>query len=1332
MENVQDIYPLTPTQQGILFHTLKDPESEVYFEQFRCTISGKLNEGIFTAGWQRIIERYDALRTVFLWQGLKEPLQVVRRQIDPSWEFLDWRNKPGDLEGAIGDLAREKREKGFDLSKGPLLGFTLIRLADEKNHFIWNFHHLILDGWSAHQVFNEAFAAYESLQKGRKPDFIPARPFRHYLAWLKKQDDAQAAAFWREQLADFSAPTPLVVDRPPVAEGIAYAEQALELSTEVTKKLKVLAKNQRVTLNTVLQGAWSLLLSRYSGQDDVLFGITLSGRPADLPGVENMVGMFINTLPLRVRVPEEERLGLWLKKLQKLQLKIQQFEYSSLAQIQQLSDIQPGDALFQSIMVFENYPNSDEDKQQTLRVSAIQYREQSNYPLAILILPGDRLRLLLIYNSHLFRPTDIQRLLGHLETLLTVMAEEENSVLADLPILTTVELERILDDWNGPAVDFHEARCLHEFVADHARRKPHSPAVIAHDGRLSYAELNERANRLARHLPIAIGTPVGLFCQRSLEMVVGILGILKAGGAYVPLDPNYPRERIKFILDDVAPPLIVSQQSLLGRLPATDSKVITFEAAESQEVPDADPSEQVQDLLRSLAYIIYTSGSTGTPKGVMVTHQNLLYSTLARRRAYSHLPERFLLLSSFSFDSSMVGIFWPLLEGGAIVLPPPDGEKEVGTLADWVKKEKVTHTLALPSLYQLILDYAPTENLSSLVEIIVAGEACSPQLINDHYHTLPDTTLYNEYGPSETTVWSSVYRAPRDEHVGIVPIGRPVANSRQYILDSRQRVVPVGVPGELYIGGAGVSQGYLNRPDLTAERFVPCPGPQSASEESLDSSGAFYRSGDLVRWRDDGQMEYLGRIDQQVKIRGHRVEPGEIESLLKRRSEVQEAAVVVNRSAGQPQLAAFVLAENNHVLQTSQLKEYLFAWLPRPIVPAHIIQLDSFPYTPNGKLDRQALSGIETIPEVVDNYVAPRTAIEESLVETWANVLNVERVGIRDNFFDLGGHSLLAVTFFAQIEKVFKERLPINLLFEAPTIAEFVQFLQRPLEKDDDQTLVGIQKRGDRPPVFFVHGLWGIIMDYVALSDHLGDNQPFYGLRASDLTIDAYPNDTVEEMANRYINEIRKVQPRGPYRLGGFSFGVVVAYEMARQLQQAGEEIALLALIEGYMKKYAVYPIYHPKRWGFILKSIPHWVEGYRYLGHDMMRSWFMSKVRRLRGRIINLFGGEIDLKQYRLTSSDAPGIPERFTELVEHHSAMAAKYYPQPYEGEVILYRTPWHTVGRTFFGAVDPEFGWGNLAKGGVEIKMISGNHHTLLHEPHVQVLAQELQNSLDGVLD
>jgi amino acid adenylation domain-containing protein len=1028
MKNVADIYPLTPTQAGMLYHALSAPQEGLYFQQISCTLRGFLNLDLFKQAWDLVVKRHPALRTIFLWEGVNEPLQVVRETVNLPWEFIDLRGASlQDQAERLAALRDEYRARGFDLTRAPILSMVLVQLADDQYHFIWNFHHLLTDGWSTHLVFQEALAVYEALGRGELYAPPPVRPFREYVDWLRRQDAQAAGRYWREQLAGFEVPTSFQVDRPAKSGAVLHGEASRTLSAAQTNGIQSFARQHRLTLSTIVHGAWALLLSRYSGEEDVVFGTTLSGRPADLRGVENMVGMFINTLPLRVRTPDSVRLLAWLQQLQAQQLEIRQVEYSSLSEVQRLGDVEPGSPLFESILVFENYPVPSSGER-SLIVDDIHYREQSNYPLAVLVLPEEQMRLLLIYDRSRLDAGAIDRMLVHLQTLLVGMTVDPDLPLGDVSLINAEEYRQIVMEWNETGADPGPQVWVHDQVAAVAADNPQKTAVIAGNGFLTYGELDYLPNRLAHHLlrrGVRPGTPIGLYMDRSTTMMVGILGILKAGCAYVPLDPAYPASRVELILNDTKTPMVVTQPHHVVKLGLSEDRILILDEACSQIIDEPDQSPGIPVNETDLAYIIYTSGSTGDPKGVMVTHGGLFYSNAARFLYYEGKVGNYLLLSSFAFDSSVAGIFWTLAGGGTLVLPDPGDERDVDRLVDLIVRQQVTHTLALPSLYRFLLDFAPSGFLNSLRTVIVAGEACPNDLASRHYALLPGAVLYNEYGPTEGTVWASVYRLEKDEDLELVPIGKPIPNARLYVLDRRGRPVPVGVPGELVIGGPGVVPGYWQRLDLTSERFALNPF----------NEGRIYRTGDRVRWLPDGNLEFLGRVDNQVKVRGYRIELGEIETALRQNALVGDALVTLNSG----RLHAYLIPSKDvdaTLEGLEAIRSALAVRLPDYMLPSFWTWLADFPRTPNGKIDRKNLPE----PNVGGNFTEdqsspPRTVTEQKIHSIWTDLLGVRTFGVRDDFLRLGGHSLLMTQLVSRLRQAFNVSLPLSAVVDVRTIA---------------------------------------------------------------------------------------------------------------------------------------------------------------------------------------------------------------------------------------------------------------------------------------------------------
>ena len=893
LENVEDIYPLTSTQAGMLFHTTSAPHSGVYIVQMRCLLSGDLDVQTFQSAWRTVLQRHPALRTAFLWNGLDEPLQVVRQRVDLDWEVLDWSDRAAQEQTSKleGKLVAQRRA-GFDLSDAPLMRMLLVHVDGAKHHFVWTCHHLLVDGWSAAIVLDEVFRLYQAGVGNRDCLLPPAAPFRDYIAWLRSLKLEAAAEFWRGYLQGFVSRTSLRT--PPVAEHAAQKplHQVVEARISPASSAALLRsiRQLRVTLSTLLHGIWSIVLQRYSDDSDVVFGTTVAGRPANLPGIEQSVGLFINTLPVRVRVDENQVLGDWLASLQENLLQIRQYEHTPLVRIQEWSDMPRGKALFDTLLVLVNYPKDDAsgDTSPKLKIVEREILDQSNYPLAFLMVPEEELRLIVVYDPSAYSDETVKGILDNIQTLVSATPVHLNQPICELPMLSDEMNHKLLVAWNDTAEELPRDVSVLNLISEHVERAPAATALTCADGRLSYRELGVVSDRLARNL-IGIGVQPGdrvaICLERSVELITGILAILKAGGIYVPLDPNYPDTRLEYMLRDSGAALVLTSQKLAAGLSACAVKPLLVDGGPLPPGNDSEHLALPTIEAEQPAYLIYTSGSTGNPKGVLISHRNLLSSTLARHRYYQNRPSVFLLLSSVAFDSSVAGIFWTLTSGAELLVSAHLLEQDIGQLASYIEKQGVTHTLCLPSLYELLLEHAEADLLKALHTVVVAGEAVSERLVQLHRTRLPGVTLYNEYGPTEATVWCTVYDTNAHQSGTAVSIGRPIANARIFILDSRQRPLPPGVPGELYVGGDGVALGYWNRAEVTAQKFLIV--------KLGDVEQRLYRTGDLARYLPEGNIEFLGRVDRQLKLRGYRIEPAEIESVLLQHPDIQEAVVLL-------------------------------------------------------------------------------------------------------------------------------------------------------------------------------------------------------------------------------------------------------------------------------------------------------------------------------------------------------------------------------------------------------------------------------------------------------
>lgn len=924
---IEDLYPLSPMQQGMLFESLYARQSKLYVEQRSYLLHGNLNVVAFERAWQKVIDRHPALRTSFAWEGLSEPIQIVRRHVKLPFQILDWSQLSlARQEQSLKGYLEANRRQGFDLAAVPLMRLCLIRTTDDDYRLIWSCHHLIMDGWSWPLLVDEVFVLYDAYRKGQEVHLPNPKPYRDYIAWLQRLDPARAETFWSAKLKGFVAPTPLGVEK--TSGSLPGEEKRKDLETRLlrseTTALRSMVKHSQLTLNTLVQGAWAILLSHYSNEDDVVFGTVFSGRPADLPGSELMIGLFINTLPVRVQVPYEDSALSYLKQLQSELAEMRLYEHNSLTQIQGWSEVPRGLPLFESILVFDNYPVDISTEKQSERpeIRDSSFEHEVDVTLGLIATPGPELILHLIYDSHRFPMEITERMMNHYREILTEIARNPEQRVSALPLLSAAEAQQVLYEWNDTDFEFGASECVHQVFEAQAEQCPEATAVEFEGQEVSYGELNRRANQVGRYLQgIGVGPEVrvGLYLERSIELIVGMLGVLKAGGAYVPLDVKAPLERVAQMMEDARVEVVLTQAAVSEGLPASWAQVVELDSQWEEISTESD--ERVESGVggENLVYVIYTSGSTGQPKGVMVQHRSLVNVTLAQIRGFKvHRKTRVLQFASLSFDASVPEIFTALCSGAVVCMATEDAITPGPALTELLSKMAITDVTLPPSVLRVL----PADKLPAVETIVSAGEACTPDVVE---RWAEGRLFINGYGPTEGTVGTAINPSVDPELSNC--IGRPFPNIKVYILNKRLQPTPVSVAGEIYIGGAGVARGYLDEPQLTAERFIPNPFATKPGER-------LYRTGDLARYLPDGRIEFLGRIDHQVKIRGYRIEPGEIEVALKEHPAVHTAVVIVREDVpGEQRLVAYVTTNGGHAESMTGEKLYR---LPNGLEVAHL------------------------------------------------------------------------------------------------------------------------------------------------------------------------------------------------------------------------------------------------------------------------------------------------------------------------------------------------------------------------------------------------------------
>ena len=1045
--NIEDIYPLSPLQQGLLFHSVYAPDEGVYVEQLVYSFEGDatVDVPLLRQAFQKLVEHHPVLRTAFVWERRDEPLQLLLHKVAVPQEEHDWRAEPSEVrQTLLRDFLRQDQRRGFDLARAPLLRTAYLRLEGEAVALVLTFHHILLDGWSVRLILQDLFALYRDLAAGREPRLRPRPPFRLYIDWLAGQDLAAAERFWRAKLRGFAAATPLPVEAP-AAVTVENAGGRLEATVPAgtADGLEIFSRRHGLTLNTLLQGAWAVLLGRATAERDVVFGVTVLGRPDDLPGVDSMVGLLINTLPVRVSVPPGACVLPWLRGLQAEGLELRRYAYTPLADVQRWSEVRRGEPLFESLLDFEVLEPTQEET--AFGAHRLSVAERTSLPLTVDVQKAAVLSVSLGYDRRQLDTSGVQRALRHFLNLLGSLAlAEPEQALGALDVLAHEERQQVLAEWNDTGRDYPRDALIPQLFELQAYRTPDAVALAFEGAELTYAQTNRRAARLARRLRslgVGIDGPVGVFAERSLEMVVALLAVLKAGGAYLPLDPALPRERLAFQLADTAAPVLLVQSGLRDRLPEHTARVIDLD---SPEMTSDDPAEESYPSAfppphpESTAYVIYTSGSTGRPKGVMVPHRGILNRLQWMQEAYQLTPaDRVLQKTPFTFDVSVWEFFWPLVAGARLVVARPQGHRDGAYLTELIRDQGITVLHFVPSMLQSFLQEPDVELCGSLRLVVASGESLPSELAERLLRRLPGAALHNLYGPTEVSVDVTSWECRAGDGRSSVPIGRPIANTAVYVLDGELRLLPMGTPGEIFLGGVGVARGYLARPDLTAERFLPDPH----GRPDLVSGSRLYRTGDLGRLLPDGAVDFLGRLDHQVKIRGVRIELGEVEATLVGHPGVREAVALARQDVpGETRLVAYFVPSGEPPT-TSALRSYLAERLPEAMVPAIFVPLDTLPLTPSGKVDRRALPAPgENRPQLERPFEPPRTQAERSIAEIWAGVLKLDRVGVDDSFFDLGGDSILGLRVLAQARR---EGLGFSLqqLLQNPTVARLAKIL---------------------------------------------------------------------------------------------------------------------------------------------------------------------------------------------------------------------------------------------------------------------------------------------------
>lgn len=1145
-DQVQDMYYLSPMQEGMLFHTLHHQEKGFYVEQMDMNVKGTLRSDLLEKSMNIIVERYDIFRTVFLHEKVKRPVQVVLKNRPFQLDIVDIQDLSESEQLERIDRFKQKDQlRGFDLSKDLLMRASVFQTGPSSYRWIWSYHHILLDGWCFGLVVQELFAIYHALLHDIPYRLEPVKPYKEYIQWLEKQDKQASLEYWTQSLAGFEGQSTFKEQRKQTNEH-ELGEIEWAMSKEETAALSELALQQNATLSSALQSVWSILLSRYQRSNDVLFGTVVSGRPADLAGVDRMVGLFINVIPRRIQLTDQMTFRSLLSETQQQSLAAEPHQYIPIYDIQAKAGQQQ---LIDHIVVFENVPVAKKDEQESLlgfTVEDMNVYEKSNYDLNLLASPGEQLQLKLAFNQRAFDPAFVHKLKDQLTLLIKGTIKHPDQSVHTLTLVTKQEKQRMLEEWNAPELE-HDQLYLTKWFEHNVRKQPNAVALSAGDHTMTYAELNEQANRLARHLQkngVEHQTVTAILAERTPELIVSLLAVLKAGATYVPIDPDYPESRIQYMLKDSGATHLLTHSSFISqtRSLAFDG---TYLFADDQEILlMSSENLPLEAGLDDTAYIMYTSGTTGQPKGIMTTHSNI--ARVVKNTNYLTILETdtLLSLSNSVFDGFTFDVYGALLNGAKLVLPQKETILNMGKLTELIKGEHISVMFVPTALFHLLVDEG-TDWMRGVRKVLFGGERASVQHVRKAFDVMGKGRLLNVYGPTESTVFATYY--PIDEAIPLeahsIPIGKPLNQTGAYILSEHRQLQPIGMVGELCLSGKGLAKGYLNRPDLTKQVFIPHP---FASGERL------YRTGDLAYFREDGLIEYAGRVDDQVKIRGHRIELTEIEANLLMHPGVKQAVILADHDeTNHTRLLAYITCDDAWKGKLNDIKSRLKERLPAYMLPHELIELENLPLTPNGKVDKRQLPKPEA-PQGNRRVKLPANEVEQKLLVMWREVLEREDISTDDHFFELGGHSLKAMSLLSKVSKEFEVQVPIHLLFETPTIEALSHYIQH---QDGETAGYLVFNESQTSTVFALPPLPGYGFIYQEAAKTLDDVR----LIAFDFI------ETNNRMA-QYVQHIQHLQPKGPLTLMGYSGGCYLAFELVQALEQVGRTVEKVIMIDSYKK----------------------------------------------------------------------------------------------------------------------------------------------------------------------
>jgi len=1313
VKNIVDLYPLSPMQQGMLYHSIDGGSSGIYLEQYSCRISGTLEVDKFEKAWQWILNRHTILRTGFYWKDLVQPLQAVHESLDLGFQYQDWLGYNSFKQKELFvEFLKEDRDKGFNISTPPLMRLYIHKTKQEEYIFTWSFHHLLLDAWSVEILLGEVFQYYYSNIKKEVLKLEKPTPYRNYIGWLQSQEEKEVKNFWSDYFFDYSGAVSKVElkSEDQKLNKFKFSEVEIQLPVELVERLVLFSKQNKITINTILQGAWAILLSRYSGGDEeVIFGTTASGRTADIENIISMVGLFINTLPVRVNVVPQSKLLPWLQELHKEQFIARSYEHTSLIKIKEWAGVSGESTLFDSLLVFDKKYNEQSWLDQAgLDIEVISNVERTNFPLTVVVNAGGSMPIRIIYDTKILNELQADSLLNHFKNIITGFLNHSTSRIADIPMLGDVEMQILLKEGSSVRTEYPKNKSIQEIFKEQVKKYPNSYALKYKDKNVTYQQLDKMSDNMAKILldkNIALESLVGVYLERSIELIVCILGILKAGGAYLPLDPRYPTARLKFMLEEGKVRLLITENRFAVHLPFTEEKMIYVDDLYNIIDNTMQPSNDHIVVSDNLAYVMYSSGTTGQPKGICVTHKNIIRLVKNTNYIGFNSDEIWLQLAAISFDASTFEIWGALLNGATLVIIP-GGTPSLREISSMITKHNITTMLLTTGLFHLMVD-EELVSLQKVKQLITGGDILSKKHAKRFIEN-SETRLINAYGPTENTTISTCCTVTEKVLQNSVPIGRPIANTSVYILDKNMVPVPRGTIGELYVGGDGVARGYFQRENLTKEKFVDNPFEDTWSNR-------LYKTGDLVRYRNDSNIEFIGRADQQVKIRGFRIETSEIEATLLKYPDMKNVAVQLDGTGNEKRLIAYYVIESENRVEETSLKKYIMEELPEYMLPAVWVRLEQLPLNSNGKVDRKSLK----IPNKMNNISAddstraPTNLLEMKLISIWEKILNHRPIGVRDNFFDLGGHSLSIVRLFGEIEKNFGIDIPISLLMKMPTIELLADTIQGRGWESNELSLVPLHTGGSGDPVFCIPPVGMTAFTFVDFSKYMPDN-PVYAIQAVGLEGNSKPKCGITEIVSYYAKEIKSIQREGPYNIIGACYGSTFAFELAQQLISKSDENSMLIILDPG-------PV--------VPEKAPSLREAYRIPKYVYSNIMFLIKKKKLfstfyESCVVNPYKQVKSIFQLQENISQLQ--ERRVQEVMDVHLKSMFEYKPKDFSRKIDIFLSCPNMKYNYNNDSIIKQ--WKAVTEVGLEIEIIPGKHLDLLYEPRVQILAEKVKMLID----